>query len=147
MKYLGIFMAALFAVNVAQAELKQHTFSASAVTTNQATASQSIKGVIKSIYFNVPAGKTGDVAFVSSEGFTIFDVNDVSADTLYVPQTPVYTAAGAAITVIGANDGGTSVASVVYADIPVVGTVTATFEPNADTTGTNTWTALVTYEE
>lgn len=147
MKYFSIVLVALFATLSANAELKQHTFAASAVTTNQATASQSIKGVIKSIYFNVPAGKTGDVAFVSSEGYTIFDVDDVSADTLYVPQTPTYTTAGAAITVIGANDGGTSVTSAVYADIPVVATVTATFEPNADTTGTNTWSATVNYEE
>ena len=150
MKKIALILAVLAIAGVAQAETKQHTFSASCATTNQGTSAQIVKGTIKSIYFDVPATKTGDVTVVSSEGFTVFAVDDVTTDTLYVPQTPLYTTEGAALTATYStwnnitNSTGTYA---LYGDITCVGTLTATFEPNADTTGTNTWKALINYEE
>lgn len=148
MKYLSIIIASLLAATVASAEVRQQTLSASAITTNTGTSAQVVKGVIKNLYFDVPATKTGGVSIVSSEGFTVLSVSGVTADTLYPVRAQATTTAGAGITHITAQAAAANAATnVVYTDLATAGTLTATFTPAADTTGTNTWKVLVTFEE
>lgn len=140
MKRISIIMAAFIAVaNVpAFAVVDQQAASASLVTTNTSATVLPIAGTIKSIYFDVPATKTGAVSIVSSDVGTVLSVSGVTADTLYLPRAPINTTAGAIAT------NGTSA---IYDAITILGDVTVTFTPSANTTGTNAFSVKINYEK
>ncbi len=120
------------------AAVDQGAASASLVTTNTSSTVLPIAGTVKSIYFDVPASKTGAISVVSSDVGTILSVSGVTADTLYQPRAPVNTTAGAIAT------NGTSA---IYDAITILGDVTVTFTPAANTTGTNSFSVKINYEK
>jgi hypothetical protein len=148
MKKIAVIFAALLVACSVYAETRQQTFSATTITTNQGTSAQVVKGVIKNIYFDVPATKTGGVSIVSSDGVTLLSVSGVIADTLYPVRVPATTTSGATITWITSQAAAANAATnIVYDGVAVAGTVTATFIPAEDTSGTNTYRALITFVE
>lgn len=146
MKKLYTLVAATLIAGVisVQAEYGQQATSGSVVTTNAVTAVLPIKGEIANIYFDVAATKTGTLNIVSSEGYMILGVTNVSADTMYAVRIPTHTTLGGAITEIGGgatND----TANVIYSRVVTVGDVTATISPKSDTTGTNNWGVQINF--
>jgi cytoskeletal protein RodZ len=148
MKYLTTIIALVLLAFAAQAEVRQQTLSATTITTNQGTSAQVVKGVVKNIYFDIPATKTGGVTIVSSDGVTLLSVSGVVADTLYPVRVPATTTAGATISWITAQAAAANAATnIVYEPVAIAGTVTATFIPAANTSETNTYRALITFDE
>jgi hypothetical protein len=148
MKKFAVIIAALLVAGSVYAETRQQTFSATTITTNQGTSAQVVKGVIKNVYFDVPATKTGGVTIVSSDGVTLLSVSGVVADTLYPVRVPATTTTGSTISWITAQAAAANAATnIVYEPVAIAGTVTATFIPAADTSGTNTYRALITFVE
>lgn len=146
MNKLYAVFAALVAASVltASGEIAQQALSGTVVTTNAVTGTLPIRGEIRNIYFNIPTGKTGTLNIVSSEGFVVLGVTNVSADTLYAPRIATHTIAGAAITEAGGGATNDTY-NVIYAPQAVVGDCTATISPAAATTGTNAWSVSVNY--
>jgi hypothetical protein len=131
----------------ANAAVENLTFANSSIGTAQCSRAYTVRGTIKSVYFDVPATKTGAVTLATSEG-TVFSVAAVSADTKYNPRLATHNGSGVAATWLTTGDGSTNAAAnVVYGDIAVAGTLTATFIPAVGTTETNTWTVKVIYEK
>lgn len=141
MKRISIsIIAALIAVASvpAFAVVDQQAASASLITTNTSATVLPIAGTIKSIYFDIPATKTGALSVVSSDIGTVLSVSGVTSDTLYLPRAPINTTAGAIAT------NGTSA---IYDAITILGDVTVTFTPAANTTGTNSFSVKINYEK
>lgn len=136
MKKLAIALAlvAAFAV-AASAQMDQYVLESTSITTNVGTDSVVLAGEIYSIYLDSPASKTNGVAIKDSLGNTVLSVAALTADGLYYPVTPRHSTAGAALT------------NAVYGPISVVSEVTMTVTPAANTTGTNTTKAYITFKK
>lgn len=118
----------------ARAEVKQSAASASLVTTAASTSSVPVRGILKGVYFDIPTGKTGGVSIVSSEGNTLLSVSGVTADTLYQPRAAIHSTSGVAVY---------EATNAIYDAIAVVGDLTVTITPAANTTGTNNWSVKI----
>jgi hypothetical protein len=139
MKYLSILLVLAALAVPARAEMDDVTYTLSAITTNQASAAYVVRGQIEAINAVIPANKTATVTIATASGVTIFSKAMTSATDGYFPVlVPAYTTAGAAITEV--IDGSTNT---VYTKLGVAEKVTATVEPAANTTGTNTYTATI----
>lgn len=133
MKKLLSILSILAVTVSARAEMDSINFSNSSVGTAQCSRAYVLRGTIKSVYFDVPATKTGAVTVATSEG-TVFTVSGITSDTKYNPLQAVHSGTGAAI-YEGTN--------AIYGAIAAAGTVTVTFVPAANTTETNTWSARI----
>lgn len=144
MKKSIIALAALTVACAAFAQMDQAILSSSQITTNVGTASEIVKGEIFGIRLETTANKTNGVAITTAEGETVLAVSALTADQTYFPLVGAHASAtGAALTAVDA--GGNT--NAVYIQQAVSSLLTLTVTPAADTTGTNTVKAIVTFRK
>jgi hypothetical protein len=127
------------------AQMDQVVLSSSQITTNVGTASAIVKGEIYSIRMDTTANKTNGIAIKTAEGETVLAVSALTADATYFPLVPASKAAdGAAATFVGGTN---DTANAVYLRQGVSSLLTMTVTPAANTTGTNTMRAIITFKK
>lgn len=155
MKKIFVFCLALVALaGVAMAEIDQARISVTVPTISTNTGTVTIKGKILSVRFDTAANKTNDWALTTAEGETILAKTGLTTDTTFFPRAATHiNSSGAAATFNTYNitnvtaGAAVAVANAWYDKIAVASTLTLTITPAADTTGTNTHVAIITYEK
>lgn len=135
--FIALILLASGIIN-ARAEIAQQAVSATVITTAGQTNVIPLRGIVRSIVFDVPSAKTGGISIVSSDVGTILSVSGVTADTVYQPVFTAHTSAGSVAT------NGTSQ---VLQSVAVVGDLTIAINPAANTTGTNTYVVKINYDK
>jgi len=151
MKKIAFILAAFVAlsVSVSAQSVDKAGMSTTTITTNQGVDSASVRGLIEGVTIVIPTAKTATVTIATSEGVTIFTKADMTAGTTYHPiRVPAQTTAGATITWITAQAAAANAATnIVYDKVATVGPVTFTVAPAANTVGTNTFSAFISYSK
>jgi hypothetical protein len=151
MKKFAFIVAAFVAISTAAHAqgINQAGLSTSTITTNQGVDSASVRGIIEGITVVIPTAKTATVTIATAEGVTVFTKADITAGTTYHPiRVPVQTTAGATITwITGQAALANAATNIVYDRVATVGPLTLTVAPAANTTGTNTYSAFITYSK
>ena len=142
MKYLSILLVLAAIAVPARAEMDDVSYTLSAITTNQASASYIVRGEIEGVIVTIPANKTGTVTVATASGVTLYTGTALtSATDGYVAlRYPAQSSAGATLTSLTAQPAAANTATnVIYTKIGIAELVTATIAPAANTTETNTY--------
>lgn len=145
MKKLSFFFAVCFGLVLAgqsSATMRNIDYSFTVPLATAVTNTYVVRGAIKGIYVNVPAGKTNDIDVTTSQD-TVLSVNGVTADTMYYPNVTLQNNAGASLD----TDPAAANTNLVFGNFIAAGDLTIVVDAAANTTGTNDTTVTVIYQE
>ena len=125
---------------VAFGEMDDKVFNVSVIATATNSASYVLRGELQGVHVDVPAGATGTVTVASSQ-MTLFTKSAIAADAYFPVRIPVYSTAGAALTVVDAG----SNTNAVVDRAAMAGAITATVIGTG--TATNAYKVTLIYKK